>query len=769
MDAEDLERETATERFVAGRGSRETAEAQTVSADPMVDRLEIQGAVSTRQRLGAQGLPQLLEQGRERRAQHDASMHELGDGTESVASSLQQTRIGMDSYYARYGEEVTEQRQLTRSLDDVRSAVQEASAVAQWDATQLGEFESAAASAVKAVRPGSQSETDARGSFDAARAKVAAAVSRAQQDSQWMESLLPHTEAIIEEAIGAGNKTVMPDRTRLATVAKLAKGNVAALLRITKKLGNAAQTDFVLDGEGCSPSVGAGAAEVESIRVLCARLDGLPLAIELAAARVQVVGLDQLATAILEGDTGRSTRSRPERHRDLQAVLQWSIDLLDEAATTVLRRLALFEGGFTGDAAVSVVSDDVLPPRAVRAALADASIVQTERTDAGIRFRLLETVRSVAHDLLVDHGELDRTALAHLDWITEWSARSGIVRLDRAGWLGDRREVANQRVGLRHALRLGRVTHGAELLARAAWSLTLSGFVTETQDTLQCFRVVDGADDPDTATLLDLAELAVVELVGDFVRSHELALRFAASDDRTLAATGASVATHHLAATNPQEGRLLLGQYESRHGPIPHTTFLHGEIALGEGRFADAVGSMLDALDIRAVTDLGRGAPPDSGIVVDLTVALLALDRLDEATLALESAPDDETGGAADGPLLGAAIAASRGETDVVGDLRHAFDLEVRFGIPLVDLDCLVMGAHVAVAVDRPEVAAMALGATRGQPQRALSMFAIRRMLRGRLQAALGDAEFRRLTESGAGRRPRDAFSTLIEKLAAPA
>src|SRR6056297_2601528 len=253
MDAEDLERETATERFVAGRGSRETAKAQTVSADPMVDRLEIQGAVSTRQRLGAQGLPQLLEQGRERRAQHDASMHELGDGTESVASSLQQTRIGMDSYYARYGEEVTEQRQLTRSLDDVRSAVQEASAVAQWDATQLGEFESAAASAVKALRPGSQSETDARGSFDAARAKVAAAVSRAQQDSQWMESLLPHTEAIIEEAIGAGNKTVMPDRTRLATVAKLAKGSVAALLRITKKRGKPAQTDFVLDGEGCSP------------------------------------------------------------------------------------------------------------------------------------------------------------------------------------------------------------------------------------------------------------------------------------------------------------------------------------------------------------------------------------------------------------------------------------------------------------------------------------------------------------------------------------
>ena len=511
--------------------------------------------------------------------------------------------------------------------------------------------------------------------------------------------------------------------------------------------------------------------EVEAIRVLCDRLDGLPLAIELAAARVQVVGLDQLAAAILDGDTGgRSIRNRPDRHRDLQAVLQWSIDLLDDADTIVLRRLALFEGGFTRDAAESVVSDEHLDARAVRAALtilADASIVQTERTDAGIRFRLLETVRSVAHDLLVDHGELDRTALAHLDWITEWSARSGIVRLDRAGWIGDRWEVSNQRVGIRHALRLGRTAQGSALLARAVWSLTLSGFVTEMQETLQRFRSADGADDPETATLLDLAELAVTELVGDFVRSHELALRFASSEHRALAATGASVATHHLAATNPQEARLVLGQYEAGHGPIPHTTFMHAEIALGEGRFADAVDAILDALDVRAVADLGSGAPPDGGILFDLTVSLLALDRLDEATLALETALEEEIAGAAYVPLLAAAIAAARGETDVVGDLRRAFDLDVRFGIPLMDLDCVVMGTHAAASVGRPELAAEALGVTRRQPQRAVSMFAMRRLLRGRLQATLGDEEFRRLSESGSGRRPRDAFAALIENLAA--
>src|SRR6056297_705915 len=158
MDAEDLERETATDRFVAGRGGRETAEAQTVGADPMLDRLKISDAVSAKKQLGASGLGQLLEQGRERRAQHEASKHEPGDDTESVAASLQQTRIGLDSLYARHGEEVTEQRELTRSLDVVRRVVQEALSVAKWDATQLGEFESAATSAVTALRPGSQTE-----------------------------------------------------------------------------------------------------------------------------------------------------------------------------------------------------------------------------------------------------------------------------------------------------------------------------------------------------------------------------------------------------------------------------------------------------------------------------------------------------------------------------------------------------------------------------------------------------------------------------------
>lgn len=136
--------------------------------------------------------------------------------------------------------------------------------------------------------------------------------------------------------------------------------------------------------------------------------------------------------------------------------------------------------------------------------------------------------------------------------------------------------------------------------------------------------------------------------------------------------------------------------------------------------------------------------------------------------MTLEAAPVDATfGGAAYGPLLAAAIAAARGETDVVGDLRDASDLEARFAIPPVDLDCFVVGAHVATSVGRPEVAAEALGATRGQPQRTVSMFAVRRMLRGRLQATLGDAEFRRLSESGSGRRPRDAFATLIDQLAA--
>lgn len=507
--------------------------------------------------------------------------------------------------------------------------------------------------------------------------------------------------------------------------------------------------------------------EIAAIRELTDHLDGLPLAIELAAARVHLVDVRDLAADVFDRADGRPVRGRPARHRDLNAVVQWSIDLLDEAERTVLGRLALFDGGFTRDAAEAVVGDDGLSVGRVRAALGhlvDLSLVQSERTSNGVRFRMLDTVRAVASGSLIERDDADRTAAAFVDWITDWSQRSRIVRLDEAGWWPDQSEVANQRAGMQFALALG-PRAGVELLSRAAWAIAGSGFGEEVRAALAQLRRSEGADDPDVELLLDTAELALVELVGDFARSHELAGKLAEErGDLLHAATGTSILAHHLSATDPARARAVLDRFEQDHGPIPHTTFMRAEVALGEGRFEDAVEAMVAALGIGRLDDLDAERT-DTGIMIDLTASLLALDRVDEATVVHDALPEDARSTMPYGPLLGAAIAASTGPHGVLDDLRAAIELEARFAVPLVDLDCVVLGSHVAMRLGRPDLAAEALGATRGQPQRTICMFGMRRQLGALARGSLGDAEFGRLFQRGSGRPAREAFAGLVSGL----
>jgi non-specific serine/threonine protein kinase len=151
-----------------------------------------------------------------------------------------------------------------------------------------------------------------------------------------------------------------------------------------------------------------------TIARLCARLDRLPLAIELAAARVSVMSpaevLSSLETRL--GVLGGGGRLAPPHHRTVRAAVEWSHQLLDPAEQEVFRRLAVFVGGFDADAATSVapgLSVDVL------ARLVDKSLVAVIESPRGrTRYRLLETVREYASELLVEAGELDAARERHL-------------------------------------------------------------------------------------------------------------------------------------------------------------------------------------------------------------------------------------------------------------------------------------------------------------------------------------------------------------------
>jgi predicted ATPase/DNA-binding SARP family transcriptional activator len=157
----------------------------------------------------------------------------------------------------------------------------------------------------------------------------------------------------------------------------------------------------------------------QAVRELCGRLDGLPLAAELAAARVRVVSVAEIARrlddkfAVLRG----GTRDAPQRHRTLHAVIDWSWNLLDPAGQAAMRALSVFPGGFTGDAARHLFGADVLP---VLEQLADQSLLKVTDTASGTRYRMLETVREFAAARREDAGETERVTGRFLAWARDF-------------------------------------------------------------------------------------------------------------------------------------------------------------------------------------------------------------------------------------------------------------------------------------------------------------------------------------------------------------
>ncbi|MFG1962967.1 ATP-binding protein [Nonomuraea sp. NPDC049028] len=173
------------------------------------------------------------------------------------------------------------------------------------------------------------------------------------------------------------------------------------------------------------------AAEPAAIAEVCARLDGLPLAIELAASRVPALGIDALRVGLQDRLRLLSgARGRPARHRSLRMVIGWSYDLLDDEERALLRRLAVFTGGFNLAAATAVMPDT--PPSAIAdviGRLTDKSLIGAA---GGGCWRLLETIRAFAADQLEDRGEREETLRLRLRWAADTAATLE-SRLD-GGW-----------------------------------------------------------------------------------------------------------------------------------------------------------------------------------------------------------------------------------------------------------------------------------------------------------------------------------------------
>lgn len=267
----------------------------------------------------------------------------------------------------------------------------------------------------------------------------------------------------------------------------------------------AAARGFALD-EGNAAAVG----------LLCRRLDGIPLALELAATRVRALGVQGVADRLDDRFRLLATghRGAPPRQRTLTALIDWSWGLLTEPERAVLRRLAVFADGCTAPAAEAVCGGDGLDVLGLLARLVDRSLVVAAPGPDGPRYRLLESVAAYCAERLREAGEPERTRARHRDHYLALAeeAEPRLRGPDQHRWL--RRldaEAGNLRAVLDRCVADRDAAAGLRLVNALAWYWFLRGRLTEARRSLRAVLAIAPADAPRAAEarvwLAGIAEL----------------------------------------------------------------------------------------------------------------------------------------------------------------------------------------------------------------------------------------------------------------------
>jgi predicted ATPase/DNA-binding CsgD family transcriptional regulator len=312
-------------------------------------------------------------------------------------------------------------------------------------------------------------------------------------------------------------------------------------------------------------------ANAWDVAEICRRLDGLPLAIELAAARVKVLPPRALLARLerrLPLLTG-GPRDAPARLRTMRDAVGWSYDLLDADEQRVFRQLAVFVGGFTLDAAIDIAGDGPLPEEAVVegiSLLVDQSLLLPAATDDAAncdpgepRFGMLETVREFALEELARSGEENAVRRAHAAYFRALAERAEpeLRGASQSAWIARlETELPNLRAVLDWSLASGNVETGLRLAGALYWFWFLRNHVAEGRTWFERARA--GGREP--AIAAGKAALGAGLLgwrVGEFERSkvycEEALERFAACNDRW----GMAVVAHqqaHLAEDMEHDG-----------------------------------------------------------------------------------------------------------------------------------------------------------------------------------------------------------------------
>ena len=247
---------------------------------------------------------------------------------------------------------------------------------------------------------------------------------------------------------------------------------------------------FVDRAKTAQPTFALNEQNAALLAQICARLDGIPLAIELAAARAQVLSPADILARLSDRFlllTGGSRSALP-RQQTLRAMIDWSYDLLDDRERALFRRLSVFTGGWVLETAEAIVADEQIVPRAqvidLLTRLVDKSLVLSEQQDADTHYRMLETIRQYGQSKLFDSEEANRLRHQHCAYFLSFAeaAESLLRGPQQVEWLNRlEREHDNLRAALTWSLE-GEAAEIAVRLSGALWRFWLTrGYLSEGQ------------------------------------------------------------------------------------------------------------------------------------------------------------------------------------------------------------------------------------------------------------------------------------------------
>jgi predicted ATPase len=416
----------------------------------------------------------------------------------------------------------------------------------------------------------------------------------------------------------------------------------------TEAAGYPAVRLFVERARSARPGFAVTPENVGAVAEVCRRLDGIPLALELAAPWLRVLPADDLATRLASdlGLLGGGSRTLPARHRTMRAAITWSYCRLSSAERAFFRRLAVFAGGWTLPAAETVCGeawrgggdsgpvDTAVPVLDGLARLVEKSLVVTDEDGGRMRYRLLEPVRQYALERLIEAGEAGDARDRHRAYYLALAetAAAGLHGPDAVA--ASRRltaEYDNLRAALRWAIDQGPPAAAWRLAAALGWFWNQRGHLSEGGDWLEQALARGPVDDPGRVPALTASGL-LAYYRGEYERAI------------ALAEAGGRLARRNAHLTGTAEANYVLGLVAQYRGDLAVASRLM-EASLADHRRAGNTwhqGVVLDKLSnfVRVQGDKARAVElAEAGLacareVGDAWSTALALDNL--GRLALE-------------------------------------------------------------------------------------------------------------------------------------